>query len=229
MHAFSDGQTFQMFPSSQDHKRVYDQDKGPNTGGMGTVAPLPWVNQNMMDEIANTVVAPTLEYLRQTGAPFVGLLYPGIMLTKDGPKVIEFNSRFGDPETQSYMRLLKTDLLDILEASVEGRLRDIKIEWEQKSACCVVLASGGYPGKYEKGLPITGIEEAAKLDDIVVFHAGTKISGNGKFLTNGGRVLGVTAVAEDLKSALDKAYNAIGFINFEGMYYRKDIGQKSVQ
>ncbi len=228
IHAFSDGKTFQLLPPSQDHKPVFNEGKGPNTGGMGTIAPLPWVDQKLMDEVSSTIVKPALDGLKNLDSPFVGLLYPGLMLTKDGPKVIEFNSRFGDPETQSYMRLLDSDLFDILEACVNGNLADIKIEWAKKYACCIVLASGGYPGNYEKGLPITGIDEAEKMDDVVVFHAGTKTSDDGKLLTNGGRILGVTAVADDLQSALNKAYEAVKLIKFEGMHYRTDIGLKSL-
>lgn len=227
VHAFSDGKNFSILPTSQDHKPIYNEDQGPNTGGMGTIAPLPWVSVESMAEISSKIVGPTLEQLKKSGSPFVGLLYPGLMMTKQGPKVIEFNSRFGDPECQSYMRLLKTDLFDILEASAEGKLNNINIEWENKFACCIVLASGGYPEKYQKGLPITGIERAEQLADIIVFHAGTKRD-NKKLLTNGGRVLGVTAIADDLKSALDKAYSAIKLIHFEGMHYRTDIGRKTL-
>lgn len=237
IHAFSDGNDFQLLPSSQDHKPIFDGGLGPNTGGMGTIAPVPWVSEAIMDEVSSKIVKPALERLKNLGLPFVGLLYPGLMMTKDGPKVIEFNSRFGDPETQSYMRLLKTDLLDILEACIGGKLADVKIEWSKQYACCIVLSSGGYPGKYEKGKIITGIEEAEKLDDIIIFHAGTAFSpsvpplaegGRGGVITNGGRVLGVTAVADDLQSALNKAYAAIKLINFDGLHYRTDIGQQSL-
>ncbi len=233
IHAFSDGKTFQLLPPSQDHKAILDADKGPNTGGMGTIAPLPWVKQDLMNQVAERIVKPALEGMKKNGSVFEGLLYPGLMMTKDGPKVIEFNCRFGDPETQSYMRLLKTDLFDILDASVNGKLSEINIEWESKFACCIVLASGGYPGEYKKGLPITGVKEAEKLDDIIVFHAGTTRGASSgtedaPLATNGGRVLGVTAVADDLKTALLKAYAAVKLINFEGMHYRKDIGQKSL-
>lgn len=227
VHAFCDGKTFKLLPTSQDHKTVYDNDQGPNTGGMGTIAPLPWVSDEMMDKISSSIVKPALQSLKDLGSPFVGLLYPGLMMTEDGPKVIEFNSRFGDPECQSYMRLLKTDLLDILEACVDGNLDKINIEWKNKFACCIALASKGYPGKYEKGLPITGVEQAEKLDDVIVFHAGTMILGS-TIVTNGGRVLGVTAVADTLKSALNKAYAAVKLIHFEGMHYRTDIGAKSL-
>ena len=238
IHAFSDGKNFVMLPPSQDHKRAFDNDQGPNTGGMGTIAPVPWVNDELMNRVSSKIVKPALDGIKSVTCPFMGILYPGLIMTKDGPKVIEFNARFGDPETQSYMRLLKTDLYDILEACVNGTLDKIKIEWENKYACCIVLASGGYPGEYKKGLSITGVDEANKLDDIIVFHAGTKLE-NGKLVTNGlpakslatagGRVLGVTAIAHDLKSALDKAYAAVKLINFEGMHYREDIGQKSLE
>lgn len=258
-HAFSDGENFVMLPPSQDHKRIFDNDQGPNTGGMGTIAPLPWVTQAMMDNIASNIVKPALDGLRKLGAPFTGLLYPGLMFVhpvvrlfmgnteadksanyNSTPfKTIEFNARFGDPETQSYMRLLKSDLFDILEACVDGSLDKINIEWENKFAACIVLASGGYPGPYEKGKIITGVNEASKLEDIVIFHAGTALEkGTGPLsarilspflLTNGGRVLGVTAIGNDLKSALTKAYTAVNLIHFDGMHYRKDIGQKSLE
>ncbi|MFA6394115.1 MAG: phosphoribosylamine--glycine ligase [Patescibacteria group bacterium] len=228
VHAFCDGKSYKLFPTAQDHKPVFDGGKGPNTGGMGTIAPVPWVTEEIMDIIELKVVKPVLEGLKNEGTPFVGLIYPGIMQTKDGPKVIEYNCRFGDPETQSYIRLLKTDLYDILDASVDGKLDEVEIEWYPGFACCVALASGGYPGPYEKGKEITGIEEAEKQDDIIVFHAGTKLD-NGKILTAGGRVLGVTATADTLRGALDKAYAAIKLINFPGMHYRTDIGQQSLE
>jgi len=244
IHAFTDGKNFQLLPSSQDHKPINDGNTGPNTGGMGTIAPVPWVTKEIMDLVGSQIVEPALVGLKNSGSPFVGLLYPGLMSVFPSPsggggsafKVIEFNSRFGDPETQSYARLLKTDLLDILEACVDGKIADIKIEWENKFACCIVLASGGYPGTYEKGKTITGIDKAEELDDIVVFHAGTISSPSPaegrdgeRLLTNGGRVLGVTAIADDLQSALNKAYAAIKLIYFEGIHYRKDIGAASLK
>jgi phosphoribosylamine--glycine ligase len=240
IHAFCDGKNFQLLPSSQDHKPIFDGGLGPNTGGMGTIAPVPWVTDEMMDEVSSTIVKPALEGLKNVACRFIGCLYPGLMMTKNGPKVIEFNSRFGDPETQSYMRLLKTDLLDILEACVDGKIADIKIKWSKKYACCIVLASGGYPGKYEKGKTITGITEAETLNDIVVFHAGTATSpglrppsphkgrDGERLVTNGGRVLGVTAIADDLQTALNKAYVAVKLIYFDGMRYRTDIGRQSL-
>jgi phosphoribosylamine--glycine ligase len=241
IHAFCDGNNFQLLPSSQDHKPIYDGNLGSNTGGMGTIAPVPWVTDEMMAEVSSTIVKPALEGLKNLGSPFVGLLYPGLMaLDADksahysvvrrfigSPRVIEFNSRFGDPETQSYMRLLKTDLFDILEACVDGTLKNIKIEWSKKYACCIVMASGGYPGKYEKGKVITGIDKAEALDDIIIFHAGTAIKNN-QLMTNSGRVLGVTAIADDLQTALNKAYAAVELIHFDGMHYRTDIGLASL-
>lgn len=224
-HAFSDGEHVSMFPSSQDHKRIFENDKGPNTGGMGTVAPLPWVTPEMMDRIKREIFVPCIKAMQEEGREFKGLLYPGIMITEEGPKVIEFNARFGDPETQSYMRLLKTDLVDIMLACAEGTLDKVNIEWNHSAACTVVLASGGYPGSYEKGKEITGLDTLDK--DEVVFHAGTKIEGD-KVVTNGGRVLGVTAVGTDLKDALAKAYKTADKISFEGKQLRRDIGAKSV-
>ena len=227
IHAFCDGEQFHLLPSAQDHKPVFDNDTGPNTGGMGTIAPVPWVNQELLNETAQRVIIPCLKDLKKLNSPFIGLLYPGLKITPNGLKVLEFNARFGDPETQSYMRLLKTDLYDILTASVEGTLENIIIEWADQFACCIVLASGGYPGNYEKGKEITGVDKAEKMDDIVIFHAGTKRVNN-QLLTNGGRVLGITATGETLRSALDKAYNAVKLIHFEGMHYRTDIGLKSL-
>jgi phosphoribosylamine--glycine ligase len=259
IHAFSDGKTFQLLPASQDHKAVFDGDRGPNTGGMGTIAPLPWVKQDLMNEVSQRIVKPALDGMKKSNAVFEGLLYPGLMIgpstyakaSADDPllnkprwvKVIEFNSRFGDPECESYMRLLKTDLFEILDASINGELDKINIEWDNKFACCIMLASGGYPGEYKKGVPILGVDEAEKLDDIVVFHAGTAILPpspvkeglvtNGglpakALATAGGRVLGVTATADTLQGALNKAYAAVKLIKFDGMHYRTDIGQKSL-
>jgi phosphoribosylamine--glycine ligase len=223
VHAFCDGEHAVMFPASQDHKRIFDGDRGANTGGMGTIASIPWVTDVQMQEIKEKIVLPTLIALKKRGRSFKGILFPGIMITKDGPKVIEFNARFGDPETQSYMRILGTDLADILLACIDGTLGKQEIKWSKKSACCVVCASGGYPGAYEKGKTIRGLEKVDK--NIVIFHAGTKII-NGEIVTNGGRVLGITAVADNLKESLTKAYKATENISFEGMQYRKDIGSK---
>jgi len=241
IHAFSDGEHFKLLPTAQDHKPIFDGDQGPNTGGMGTIAPVPWVTEEMIEEVSQKIVAPVLKGMKERGEPFSGLLYPGIVtlaslkLERSGPKlsseggvkVLEFNVRFGDPETQSYMRLLKTDLLDILEACTDGTLDKQSVECNAGFAVCIVLASGGYPGKYEKGKEITGIEEAEKIPDVVVFHAGTAIK-DGQLVTAGGRVLGVTATGETLKMALDRAYQAVRLIRFDGMQYRKDIGAKAL-
>lgn len=223
VHAICAGTDALMFPSSQDHKRIFDGDEGPNTGGMGVVSPLPNVSSEVMETIRTTVVLPLLKELTNRGTPFSGLLYPGIMLTSDGPKVIEFNARFGDPEAQIYMRLMKSDIVPVLHASAEGNLSGVSIEWNEGAAACVVLASGGYPGSYEKGKVITGTENQG---DVVVFHAGTTRSGE-ELRTNGGRVLNVTATGSDLRTALATAYAQIAKISFEGMQYRKDIGNRA--
>ncbi|MBI3485678.1 phosphoribosylamine--glycine ligase [Candidatus Daviesbacteria bacterium] len=225
IHVFCDGKNYSIFPSSQDHKAIFDGDKGPNTGGMGTIAPVGWVSDELMDRIEKEIVIPTLAGLKKRGREFKGILYPGVMVTNKGPKVLEFNARFGDPEVESYLRLLKTDLFDIFMACIDGTLNELNIEWEKKFACCIVLASGGYPGSYEKGKEISGINEAEKIDEVVVFHAGTKAE-KGKLLTNGGRVLGISATGNNLDQALEKVYQAIKKVNFEGMQYRLDIGKR---
>ncbi len=226
-HAFCDGITYHMFPSSQDHKQIFNNDQGPNTGGMGTIAPLPWVPKKFIEDLGKKIVNPILDELKIDGNEYIGCLYPGLMLNDNGYNVVEYNARFGDPELQSYIRLLKTDLVDILEACANRNLANIEIEWIDKYACCIILASEGYPGQYQKGEVITGVNVAEKLDDIVVFHAGTKQEGN-NLIVNGGRVLGVTAVGDNLDEALDKAYNAIKKIHFKGMQYRTDIGRRAI-
>lgn len=227
IHAFSDGENYSIFPTSQDHKKIGEGDIGSNTGGMGTVAPLPFVAVELLKDIEKNIVAQTLLGMKNDGNIFEGLIYPGLMLTKDGPKILEYNARFGDPETQTYMRLLDTDILDIFNACVDGKLNEIKIKWKNLSACTIVLASGGYPGDYTKGEIISGIKEAEMQSDIVVFHAGTKMDGN-NLVTNGGRVLGISAVGNTLEEALEKAYKAVGKISFKDMQYRKDIGKKAI-
>lgn len=224
IHAFCDGKQAIIFPSSKDHKTIFENNQGPNTGGMGTIAPVPWVTKKLIDQIKKTIVEPTIKGLKKRGRPFAGCLYPGLMITKDGPKVLEFNARFGDPETQSYMRLLKTDLFDIFMACAEGKLSKLNIKWSKKSASCVIIASAGYPASSQKGIPIKGIEKAEKEKDIVIFHAGTKLDGK-KLVTNGGRVIGVTSVGNTLEESLSKTYNAIKKIKIEGMQFRKDIGR----
>jgi len=228
LHALCDGQSFHMLPSSQENKPIFNEGKGPNTGGMGTVAPLPHIDQTSVNTMAQTFIQPILSTLKRAGNPFKGLLYPGIMLTKDGPKIVEYNARFGDPETQVYMRLLESDLLELLMACADGSLSKLTPKWSKEVAICVVVASGGYPGSYEKGKVITGIAEAEKLDGIKIFHAGTALK-NGQLVTNGGRVLGVTAVGKDLAEAKQKAYEAVKLIDFEGMYYRTDIGKTATE
>lgn len=230
IHALCDGKDFVLFPPSQDHKQVGEGDTGPNTGGMGVIAPVPWVTQNMMQEIGETSVRPTLDALAKRSSPYKGILYPGLKMTSKGPKVLEFNARFGQPECEVYMRLLKTDLLDLCETAIDGPpaggLISLKIEWNPGFAANIILASGGYPGDYKKGLPITGIEEAEKIPGVVVFHAGTIQQGDA-VLTNGGRVLAVSAIGDSLKEALDQSYAAADKIHFEGKYLRRDIGAKA--
>jgi phosphoribosylamine---glycine ligase len=226
IHAFCDGKTSILLPTAQDHKPIFDGDKGKNTGGMGTIAPVPWVDEKTLQKIDQQVVHSILQALAKKGRPFSGCLYPGLKMTATGPQVLEFNARFGDPETQSYMRLLQTDLLDILDACVDGKLNKIKLKWNSGFAVCVVLASGGYPGKYKKEIPIFGLKEAEKIPGVVVFHAGTVY--NDQLRTSGGRVLGVTATGKTLREALDQAYRAVCLIKFKGKQYRKDIGAKAL-
>ncbi len=229
IHILSDGISHLTFPSSQDHKTALDGDEGKNTGGMGTIAPVPWITQKMMSDIETYVVIRTFDALSQRGGQFKGLLFPGIMMTLEGPKVLEFNARFGDPETQVYMRLLESDVLDLFEACIDGTLETAAagVKWNTGFAANVVIASGGYPDSYQTGYPITGIEAAEKLPDVVVFHAGTKME-NGQLVTAGGRVLSVSACGGTLKQALDRAYEAVGKIYFENMHFRHDIGAKSL-
>ncbi len=226
IHVFSDGKNYKVFPPSQDHKKIGEGNTGLNTGGMGTISPLPFVNSTMMDRIEKEIIIPTLKGMKDEGTAFEGVLYPGLILTKEGPKILEYNARFGDPETQTYMRLLETDLLDIINSSIDKKLDEIEIKWKNSFACNIVLASKGYPGTYEKGKVISGIEKAEMVKNIVVFHAGTKMK-NGNLVTNGGRVLEVSATGRTLKEALKKSYKAIEKISFEGMQYRKDIGLAS--
>ena len=222
--AFTDGHCVKPMVSSKDHKRAYDNDKGLNTGGMGTVSPNPYYTDALADECMQTIFVPTIEAMRKEGRPFKGCLYFGLMMTPKGPKVIEYNARFGDPEAQVVLPRLKTDLVEICEAVIDERLSDLEIEWEDGAAACVVMASGGYPVSYKKGIEMTGLDENGQVDGAIVYHAGTKYE-NGKFYTNGGRVLGVTAKAPTLEEALDKAYAAVRKISFEGAHYRTDIGR----
>lgn len=225
--AFTDGRTVVPMVSSQDHKRVFDHDQGPNTGGMGTFSPSLIYDGKLAEQCMKEIFIPTIEAMNREGRKFKGILYFGLMITKDGPKVIEYNARFGDPETQVVLPRLKTDLLDIFNAIIDEKLAGIKIEWSDNAAVCVIAASGGYPGKYPAGLEISGLEAAEADGNVTVFHAGTSCK-DGKLYTAGGRVLGVTAVEENMEKAISKAYAGIEKISFEGMHYRKDIGKKSI-
>jgi len=224
-HAFCDGTTAVLFPTSQDHKQIFDGDNGPNTGGMGVIAPVPWVTDAHLDSTRNTIVAPALEALSKNGSPFVGTLYPGLMIDGNTVNLLEFNSRFGDPEAEVYMRLLKSDLYTILANCASGTLQASDVAWTDSSAATVILASAGYPKSSHKGDLIHGIEAAESQPDIVVFHAATK-EVDGQYVTNGGRVLAVTAVGATLDDALEKVYNAVALISFDGMQYRTDIGRR---
>jgi phosphoribosylamine--glycine ligase len=226
--AFTDGTTLVPMVSSMDHKRIYDNDEGPNTGGMGVVAPNPFYTDDIAEGCMRTIFLPTLEAMRKEGAPFRGCLYFGLMLTQDGPRVIEYNCRLGDPETQVALELLDGDLLAAMRACTDGTLAPDTVRIREGAAACVVMASGGYPGSYQKDKPIEGIEQAGNDPDVRVYHAGTRLAG-GLPVTSGGRVLGVTARAGDLPSALGKAYAAAAKIRFEGAHYRKDIGARALQ
>ena len=227
--AFTDGSTVKPMASAKDHKRAFDGDRGPNTGGMGNISPNPHYTQEDAAWCLEHIFQPTVDAMRKEGRPFKGCLFFGLMLTPDGPKVIEYNCRFGDPETQVVLPRLQTDLIEIIEAVREERLAELDIQWSEEACACVVMASGGYPGSYPKGLPITGLGDDGQLPvdnrmgKLTVFHAGTQRK-DGRFVTAGGRVLGVTAVADTLDAALEKAYEAVGDIHFENAHYRKDIG-----
>lgn len=221
--AFTDGKTVVPMVSSMDHKRAFDGDTGPNTGGMGAISPNPYYNEDLADRCMETIFIPTVDAMNCEGRPFKGCLYFGLILTAEGPKVIEYNSRFGDPETQVIMPRLTTPLIDIIEAVIEERLDTIDITWCDKACACVVMASGGYPGEYEKNIPIYGLAKNGQADDVFVYHSGTKSSENG-FITNGGRVLGVTALGDTMEQALRRAYDGVSKISFDKGFYRKDIG-----
>lgn len=220
--AFVDGKTLKTMPSAQDHKRVYNDDKGPNTGGMGAFSPSRFYTDEIAAECMETIFKPTVAAMEQEGRTFKGVLYFGLMLTPKGPKVIEYNARFGDPETQAVLSRLETDLYDVFNAVIDEKLDEIEIKWADNAACCVCMASGGYPKEYEKGKEITGLDD---VTESYVFHAGTKLA-DGKMLTNGGRVLGVTATAPTLEEAIKKAYADVRRIQFEGAHFRTDIGVK---
>ncbi|SHI81736.1 phosphoribosylamine--glycine ligase [Malonomonas rubra DSM 5091] len=225
--AFTDGKNILPLASSQDHKRVYDNDEGPNTGGMGAYSPAPVVTAELHDVIVDTVVKPTIAGMAQDGCPYSGILYVGLMIKEGKPRVVEFNARFGDPEAQPLLIRMKEDIVPILQACARGELNQSSLEWHDKAAVCVVMASGGYPASFEKGLPISGLDEAAKIEDMVVFHAGTA-SKDGKIVNNGGRVLGVTGLGTTVKDAIDKAYDGVAAIDWQNVHYRKDIGARAL-
>jgi phosphoribosylamine--glycine ligase len=226
LHALCDGKTAKLFPTSQDHKRALDGDKGLNTGGMGTYSPTPFLDQAQLNDVSRQILGPWLKGCMSEDIDYRGILYPGIILTKNGPRVIEFNARFGDPETQVYLTRLENDLVELLDACVDRTLGRMDLRWSPMASVCVVMASGGYPGSYAKGKAISGLDEAAKLPNTKVFHAGTARAGD-QIVTSGGRVLGVTSWAKDLKSAQAAAYEAVEKIQFEGAQFRKDIAIKA--
>ncbi|MCS7222976.1 MAG: phosphoribosylamine--glycine ligase [Armatimonadetes bacterium] len=218
----TDGHTVKPLPPSKDHKRLKDGDQGPNTGGMGAYCPVPFVSPDLFDHIVETIMKPTITALASEDRPYRGILYGGLILTKDGPKVLEFNCRFGDPETQAVLPLLNGDLAEICWATVHGHLHQLSFGWKKGACVCVVMASAGYPGDYEKGKVIEGLEEAEALDSVYIFQAATEYQ-NGLLVTSGGRVLGVTAVGKDFAEAVERAYGAVGRIRFEGAQFRRDI------
>jgi phosphoribosylamine---glycine ligase len=227
LHALCDGRTAKIFPTSQDHKRALDGDLGLNTGGMGAYSPTPFLNDAQLAAAAKTILEPFMRGCAAEGIDYRGILYPGVMLTQAGPKIIEFNARFGDPETQVYLTRLENDLVEVLAASVDGTLDKIELQWKPETSVCVVMASGGYPGNYEKGKPISGLADAAQLPGVKVFHAGTAFKEN-QIVTSGGRVLGVTALGQDLKTAQATAYAAVEKISFAGAQFRRDIAAKGL-
>jgi len=225
---FTDGENIVPMASSQDHKRIYDGDKGPNTGGMGAYSPAPMITKDLSEKIMQEIIRPVINGLASEGKRYKGVLYAGLIITDEGPKVIEFNVRFGDPESQAVIPRLKNDLIDIINDIIDGRLSAGSLDWDERPCVCIVGASGGYPGSYQKGKLILGLQDVAGAKDIILFHAGTKLSGQ-QILTDGGRVLGVTALGKDIKETIDKAYQAIEKIDFEGIYYRKDIGYRALE
>jgi phosphoribosylamine--glycine ligase len=229
--AFTDGKTVLALPSSQDHKAVFDNDEGPNTGGMGAYSPAPVVDEYLHRRIMEEVMIPTVNAMATEGRPYKGVLYAGLMIDNDKIKVLEFNARFGDPEAQPLLIRLKNDIVDIMEAIIDGRLDKCRLDIDERASVCVVMASGGYPGAYSKGIPIFGLEDVRKLKNVIVFHAGTSFANGtlGSVVTNGGRVLGVTALGDSVKEAIATAYHAVSKITWEGVQYRRDIGQKALR
>jgi len=228
LHALCDGKTARLFPAAQDHKRALDGDQGLNTGGMGTYSPAPFLGAAELEKVGEQILGPWLKGCAAEGIDFRGILYPGIMLTKNGPRVLEFNARFGDPEAQVYLTRLQNDLIELLDASVNGTLSKMELKWSPLASVCVVMASGGYPGSYAKGKPIRGLDDAARLSNVKVFHAGTARADE-QIVTSGGRVLGVTAWAKNVRGARDAAYTAVEKIHFDGAHFRRDIAAKALQ
>jgi phosphoribosylamine--glycine ligase len=226
--AFVDSRNIYVMESSQDHKPIGDGDTGLNTGGMGAYSPAPVVTEELMSQIDREILVPVVDGMNRSETPYKGILYAGVMVTAGGPRVLEFNVRFGDPETQPILMRLKSDLLEVMLAVCDGKLDKVDLEWDQRPAVCVVIASGGYPGDYEKGKKITGLDRAGKIKDVVVFHAGTAEK-NGDIVTNGGRVLGVTALGDTIAKAKAKAYEAVDIIKFDGAYCRRDIADKAIK
>ena len=224
--AFTDGKTIAPMPSSQDHKRVFDSDRGPNTGGMGAYSPAPVITEQVYDVIEREILIPIVHALNVDGRQFRGCLYAGVIVTSDGPKVLEFNARFGDPESQPLMVRLQSDIVPVLQAVVASDLRSARLRWDPRASVCVVMASAGYPGSYPKGKPITGLDEASKMADVTVFHAGTARV-DGRIVTSGGRVLGVTALGDSVEAAAKRAYEAASKIHFDGAHYRSDIAARA--
>ncbi|HJX24900.1 MAG TPA: phosphoribosylamine--glycine ligase, partial [Chthoniobacterales bacterium] len=222
LHALVDGKNYRMLETARDHKRIFDGDKGPNTGGMGAFSPANNWSRELETQFDQKIMQPLLRGLHEKGVEFRGLLFPGLMIGTDGARVLEFNCRFGDPETQAILPRMKSDLLPLLEATIDGKIDNHTITWDERASVTVVLASGGYPGKYEIGKPISGLDEVAKLDDVQIFHAGTKRV-NGEIVTAGGRVLAITALGPTLEAARTSAYEAVSRIHFEGCHYRRDI------
>jgi len=225
---FTDGDNVVPMPSSQDHKPIYDGDKGPNTGGMGALSPAPVVTPEVSKKIMEKIMIPTIKGMAAEGRIYKGVLYAGLMIKNGDPWVLEFNARFGDPETQPLLLRMKSDLFPVLEATVAGDLHEISIEWDQRPAVCVIMASSGYPGSYKRGKVIFGLEEVERMEDIQVFHAGTTLK-NGNIVTNGGRVLGVSALGSTIQEAINHAYKSVSKITWDGVFYRRDIGSKALK
>ncbi|MCX8118271.1 MAG: phosphoribosylamine--glycine ligase [Desulfobacterota bacterium] len=225
--AFTDGRSILPLASSQDHKAVFDGDEGPNTGGMGAYSPAPVVTDEVSQRIVERILRPIVQALAEEGRPYKGVLYAGLMISEGRPKVLEFNVRFGDPETQPLLLRMKNDIVPVLKACLDGTLSGCKLEWDRRASVCVVMASRGYPGSYEKGKRIKGLEEVSKMEGVVVFHAGTAFQ-DGQVVTSGGRVLGVTGLGETILQAIERTYEAVGKISWEGVHYRRDIGKKAL-